>query len=53
MTALTERTVREESIVVCAACAAGYHEDILFADANCDCPCHGSHARCANGKVAA
>ena len=53
MTSLTEGTVREESIAVCAACAAGYHEDIMFAAANCDCPCHGSQTRCANDKVAA
>jgi hypothetical protein len=48
MTSPIERTVREESVAVCAACAAGYHEDILFAAANCDCPCHGSQTRCAN-----
>jgi hypothetical protein len=53
MTALTERTVREESIAVCAACAEDYHEHILFAAACCDCPCHGSRARCANDKVVA
>jgi hypothetical protein len=53
MTALTERTVPEELIAVCAACAAGYHEDILFAAASCDCPCHGSQTRCANDKVVA
>ena len=51
--ALIEPTVREESIAVCAACAEGYHEDILFAAVGCDCPCHGSQTRCANDKVVA
>ena len=53
MTSSIERTVREESIVVWAACAARYHEDILFAAASCDCPCHGSQTRCAIDKVVA
>jgi hypothetical protein len=50
---VTERTIREASIAVCTACAAGYHEDIVFAAACCDCPCHGSQTPCASDKARA
>jgi|SRR6185369_16998420 len=52
MTSLTEQTVHEEdAIAICVACAAGYHEDILFVASSCDCPCHGSPTRCADEKL--
>ena len=53
MTPLIERAVREESIAVCAACAAGYHEDIIFVASCCDCPCHGSRTRSVDEKLVA
>ena len=27
---------------VCAACAAGYHDEVLVNSEHCACPCHGS-----------
>ena len=36
---------------VCAACAAGYHEQVLLPNECCVCRCHG--AVCAASKVAA
>jgi hypothetical protein len=38
---------------ICAACAAGYHEQFLLAHERCDCPCHGTQTQCINDKVAA
>ena len=26
---------------LCPACASGYHEDTVYGDFECDCPCHG------------
>ena len=53
MTSLTEQQTlhEEDAIAICVACAAGYHEDILFVASSCDCPCHGSPTRCADEKL--
>lgn len=31
---------------ICAACAAGHHDQPLLPHESCTCPCHGIQAQC-------